>query len=135
MSVLLNGSSGRVFEFLPYDRWIEWYDVPGIYAFAAPALLGWRLFYIGIAESFKSRMSGHEQWAPAVGLGATHVLARVNANYLARAEEERDLIGFYNPPLNVQHRTDASLHQLEQLGWLDGSGINALAAVLGRSRR
>jgi hypothetical protein len=65
----------------------------------------WQLLYAGQCDSYKNRLRDHEVWPSAVALGATHVLAHVNANALARLAEERDLIRRWNPPLNQQHRT------------------------------
>jgi hypothetical protein len=62
--------------------------------------------YIGQASSLQVRIPGHEVWAEAVRLGVTHVFSHVTpAGERARCAEEADLIAFWNPPLNKQHRT------------------------------
>lgn len=107
--VTLTGLSGRKYDY--YIRRItdDWLDKPGNYVFAGPVshgiLQGWTIPYVGETISLKTRLTGHERWQSAIRLGASHVLAHVNLNAVARLAEERDLIRAYNPPLNVQERT------------------------------
>jgi hypothetical protein len=61
--------------------------------------------YFGQADNLQARIPSHERWPEAVRLGATHVLAHSTlTGEPARLAEERDLIQYWNPPLNVQHR-------------------------------
>lgn len=61
--------------------------------------------YFGEAGDLKARIPTHEQLPEAIKLGATHVMAHSTPSGVqARLDEERDLIGYWNPPLNVQHR-------------------------------
>jgi hypothetical protein len=61
--------------------------------------------YFGEAANLQSRIPTHEKWPEALRLGATHVLAHSTpAGEQARLSEERDVIQYWNPPLNVQHR-------------------------------
>jgi hypothetical protein len=61
--------------------------------------------YFGVADDLQARIPNHERWAEAVRLGATHVMAHSTpAGEQARLVEERDLIQYWNPPLNMQHR-------------------------------
>ena len=64
---------------------------------------GWVSVYIGIADDLSDRIPGHERWREAQLLGATHVMAHTHSNKAAREAEEKDLIGYWNPPLNTQH--------------------------------
>lgn len=65
--------------------------------------------YFGEAKDLKVRISGHELLPEAVKLGCTHVMAHTTpAGEQARLVEEKDLIRFWNPPLNIQHRKTAS---------------------------
>ena len=66
----------------------------------------WVPLYVGIADDLPTRLTGHERWAEAVELGATHLVAQGQASLAAREKAERDLIGHWNPPLNTHHRTD-----------------------------
>jgi hypothetical protein len=64
--------------------------------------------YIGIADDLSNRVPSHEHWDAAVALGATHVLAHLEANATRRKLEEQDLIATFQPPLNLQHRRPAT---------------------------
>ena len=77
----------------------------GNYMFVRPTNAGWQPVYIGIADNLRNRLSGHERLAEAIALGATHVMAHTQKNLTARVLEEKDLIEFWNPLLNSQHRT------------------------------
>ena len=64
----------------------------------------WVPVYIGECENFKTRLPNHERWAEAVRLGATHLMTHTTpTGEQARLVEERDLIEYWNPPLNTQH--------------------------------
>jgi hypothetical protein len=61
--------------------------------------------YFGVADDLRARIPGHEKWVEALLLGATHVMGHSTpAGEPARLAEERDLIQYWHPPLNVQHR-------------------------------
>lgn len=62
--------------------------------------------YFGESENLRERIPGHERWAEAVRLGATHVMGHTAQDgEQARCDEERDLIQRWNPALNQQHRS------------------------------
>jgi hypothetical protein len=124
------GLSGLEYRYWPCDRFGDWLELPANYEFAkfTASTCGWTIFYIGEAANIRDRMLGHERWLEAVGLGATHVLAHVSsASEVVRRAEERDLIARYNPPLNVQHRTNAILDLVRPAG----GPANALLGGLG----
>jgi hypothetical protein len=79
---------------------------PGLYMFVRWANQVWEPLYIGIADDLLTRLTGHERWAEAVKLGATHLVAQGLAAPAARQKAEQDLIGYWNPPLNTHYRTD-----------------------------
>lgn len=61
--------------------------------------------YFGVAENLRARLPNHERWAEAKRLGATHVMGHTTPDgEQVRLAEEKDLIGYWNPPLNTQHR-------------------------------
>lgn len=60
--------------------------------------------YIGVAEDLRERLSNHERWQEAVALGAIGVMFHTETNAARRLLEERDLIGYWNPPMNTQFR-------------------------------
>lgn len=80
-------------------------DHPGNYMFVRRVIGGWLPVYIGIADSLRDRIPGHERWAEAEKLGATHVMSHTQTSQKARKAEEKALIARWNPPLNSQHRT------------------------------
>jgi hypothetical protein len=79
----------------------------GNYVFAKQLPTGnFMPLYFGVADDLQARIPNHERWAEACQLGATHVLAHTTpAGEQARLGEERDLIQYWNPPLNIQHRS------------------------------
>jgi len=81
----------------------DWNDEPGVYIFAgiqADAL--WHAYYVGITESFKTRLQNHEHWVAACRLGASHVHAMVVPLPEQRGQIEQELIATYRPYLNSQ---------------------------------
>jgi hypothetical protein len=80
--------------------------VGGNYVFAKQLQDGTYLpLYFGEAGDLQARIPSHERLAEAVRLGATHILAHTTqGGDAARLAEERDLIQYWNPPLNTQHR-------------------------------
>jgi hypothetical protein len=62
--------------------------------------------YIGVADSLQKRLSNHERADEAKRLGATFVMTHTTpAGEAARLAEEKDLIAYWHPVLNTQHRT------------------------------
>ena len=81
----------------------NWNDIPGLYIFAKEGSPGyWNALYIGRASSLADRIPGHERWAEARQLGATHIHAMVERNYLQQLVIEQNLINKYKPPLNKE---------------------------------
>lgn len=93
------------YQFNVYNHGTDWNDVGGIYIFCGinPQNL-WVALYIGQADSFRNRIPSHEQWTPAVRLGAIHVHAMVEQQSASRDVIERYLIGRCQPRLNVQYK-------------------------------
>jgi hypothetical protein len=97
-------------QFAVHRHEVAWNDVPGIYVFAVPnGLSGWAPLYIGQASSLKDRLSNHERWDEAARRGAAHIHARVVTSAADRDRVERDLIQKYQPPMNTQLKSLASL--------------------------
>jgi hypothetical protein len=94
------------YDFAIYDpAATTWRDVPGVYVFAQPVPGGgWYAKYIGIADSFMTRLPNHERWAEAQRAGATHIHSLVVQQAATRATIEKALIGKYQPTLNTQHK-------------------------------
>lgn len=95
--------AGHSFEVHPHSA--NWADVAGIYIFAGVTPENkWRAYYIGQADSFKSRLPNHERWLEAQRLGATHVHVMVAQQAAQRDSIEADLISRFQPRLNTQLR-------------------------------
>jgi hypothetical protein len=109
MAVTWQSSQLQSFVFETHSVDAGWHDKPGLYLFCGQDSQGtWWPKYIGQASSFKDRLCNHEQWAPAVAQGATHVLAMVVPQQAERDRLEAILIGELDPPLNVQLRNPIS---------------------------
>jgi hypothetical protein len=102
------GKSGATYKYWSLDNvtadGIQ--AVAGNYAFVKQLANGNCIpLYFGVAENLRDRILNHDRWAEAVRLGATYVMAHTTpAGETARLAEERDLIQYWNPPLNVHHR-------------------------------
>ena len=91
------------YEFTVYTPGATWNDVAGVYIFCGVnAQNQWVALYVGQADSFRNRIPSHEQWSPAVRLGATHVHAQVVPQGATRDAIERELIEACQPYLNTQ---------------------------------
>lgn len=104
------GQSGTLYRYWILDMpKVSWAikDEGGNYIYARQLPDGSFLpLYIGQAVSLRGRIPGHEVWPGATRLGVTHVMSHTTpAGEKARCAEEADLIAFWNPPLNTQHRT------------------------------
>lgn len=96
------------YDFGVYDDKTTWNNVAGIYIFCKIVKINqqefWKALYIGQADSFEKRLrlTSHEQWIPAVRLGATHIHAMAVPLQANRDLIEKQLIQTFDPPLNVQ---------------------------------
>lgn len=76
----------------------------GNYMFVKLTPQGWVPVYIGIADNLATRIAYHDRWDDAVRAGAIRVMGHTEASAAKRQAEERDLIAYWNPVLNTQHR-------------------------------
>jgi hypothetical protein len=100
----------RNFRFDVYDFDAPWKDVSGVYVFSKfnYQIRLWEVLYVGETGSFRSRISpAHQQWQPALQMGATSVIA-MTAPAALRMAVERALIAEFDPPLNKQLRPNLS---------------------------
>jgi hypothetical protein len=132
MEVVFIGISGFTYKYIEaiIGHGRLWLPYPGNYVFVRLTDVVIPL-YFGECENFGRRgmPPAHERWAEAVSdYGATHVLSHLAlGSDSARRSEERDLIASYNPPMNVQHRTN-------QPGFAAGA-LSAGIAGFGSPRR
>lgn len=105
-TTVFTSKAGERLTFEVCDFAGNWSEYPGIYMMSALINQGraWHPKYIGKAKSFKDRLCGHDQWEPAVRLGATHVLAMVVPTKSERDRLEELLIAEIDPPLNKRLR-------------------------------
>lgn len=96
----MNRCNWKTHEFEVHGIDAGWNDVGGIYVFAVQGIYGWQAAYIGQASSLKNRLSCHERWDEAYRRGARSVHAMVVPLQLDRDRIERELIAYYQPPMN-----------------------------------
>jgi hypothetical protein len=94
------------YKFTVYLKQSQWDNVAGIYIFAGlnPDRTLWMPYYTGQCDNFLNRIPSHEQWDKAQRLGATHVHAMTVQLEADRDSIEKELIRYFQPPLNVQLR-------------------------------
>lgn len=102
------GKSGRsyTYYFLTNVTAAAIQAVAGNYAFVKRLANGnYAPLYFGQAGDLQARIPTHERLSEAIRLGATHVMAHTTpGGEQVRLDEERDLIAYWNPPLNSHHR-------------------------------
>ena len=96
------GQSGKQYDYWVYSISTTFKDEPGNYIYAKRNPAGnWQAVYIGETSSLSQRLANHEKEQLVIhNGGATHILAHLSTNALARRMEERDLISHYRPPFN-----------------------------------
>jgi excinuclease UvrABC nuclease subunit len=83
----------------------NWNNVGGIYIFTGLTQQNqWAPLYIGQTDSLSNRIPQHEQWTPAVRLGATHVHVMTVSQQAMRDKIEKELIQNFQPRLNTHHK-------------------------------
>jgi excinuclease UvrABC nuclease subunit len=96
------GASGRLYAYWVYPINAAFKDEPGNYIYAKRGSAGtWQAVYVGQTSSLSQRLASHEKEQSAIQYGkATHILAHLSPNPIARMDEEQDLIRRLVPPLN-----------------------------------
>lgn len=98
------GLSGVSYSYAVYPFGQTFEAVAGNYILCRLEDAGWRPLYVGEAENLSGRCcDGHEKWAEARRMGATHIHAKHTPGGLqSRLNEETDLRRKWSPPLNKQ---------------------------------
>lgn len=101
--IKVQGESGKLYDYWIYPINTTFKDEPGNYIYAKKRKFPgrWDLVYIGQTSSLSQRLATHEKEQSVIRRGgATHILAHLSVNPLARRAEETDLIRKHNPPFN-----------------------------------
>lgn len=100
-TVTLQGYSGKAYSYWIYPLGTNFKAAPGNYAFAYRDIFGrWIILYVGQTSDLSQRFDDHHKLPLARVCGATHLLAHLNGDLLARLSEERDLIQGLAPRCN-----------------------------------
>ena len=75
-------------------------DLAGVY-FAIDT--AHRVWYIGLADSIRERLSIHDRLADFRAKGVTSIAWQAESDAKRRRQLEKELIEFFHPPLNFQH--------------------------------
>jgi hypothetical protein len=128
--ITCTGLSGAKYTYYSADQGSTWLSGAGNYLFCKWNGCAWMVQYAGECGSFAARMPNHERWEEGVrDYGVTQAFSHITeGGEKARQTEEQDIIRAYNPPMNVQHRTDATARD-----W--GAGLSPLAQSLLRGRK
>ncbi len=107
------GKSGMVHKYWLIDIGSPLKDEGGNYGFARRLPNGnVTPLYFGEADSLRNRLTKHERWGEALRLGVTHLMAHTTpGGEQARMAEERDLVRYWNPPMNIQQRSKATFYR------------------------
>lgn len=101
---VLKGETGKLYRFAALRPDGPFPHGPAVYAFAKPGFggRGFVPLFISRTANVASRVPGHERWAEAEALGATHVLVLAFPERAQREIAEDDLIMAMRPVLNDQ---------------------------------
>lgn len=102
MEAMFKGASGRIHRFEALRPGSNLPAQAAVYAFARPGShgQGWTPLFLSRTANLAKRFEGHERWAEARLLGATHVLVHMPAARDAREAVEADLLAALRPVLN-----------------------------------
>jgi hypothetical protein len=82
-----------------------WPDIGGVYIYVKETDQCRQPIYIGIAASFKARITYHEKWFDSQHHGgATHIHTRIEIQVDVRRNLEQLLIAVFKPVLNTHCR-------------------------------
>ncbi len=101
--VIFRGSSGRIHRFSLHRPDEDFPVSAAVYCFARPVAggRGWAPVFLSRTANLKARLDGHERWADARLLGATHILIHKREERDAREFVEADLLNSLKPVLNA----------------------------------
>ena len=113
---------GRTFNVWPLYQPLR--DFSGVYIFTRDVNFFYYPIYIGQSHEVGSRIQAHlrDDHQIATYSNCVHCLTTNSAS--DRLQIERNLIAFYNPPLNVAHRTRSAGNLMAPDRWNHGFGWN-----------
>jgi hypothetical protein len=100
--VIFKGASGRLHRFTAHRPDEVFDEAPAVYCFARPGAAGrgWAPLFLSRTANLGKRLAGHESWAEARLLGATHILVHQRDERDAREFVEADLAEALRPVMN-----------------------------------
>jgi hypothetical protein len=101
---VLKGETGKLYRFAALRPDGPFPHGPAVYAFAKPGFggRGFTPLFVSRTANAAQRLPGHERWAEAQALGATHVLLLSFPERAQREIAEDDLLMACKPVLNDQ---------------------------------
>ena len=102
--VIFRGDSGRLHRFTVHRPDADFPETAAVYAFArpVPGASAWAPVFLSRTANLSKRLAGHERWAEAQSLGATHVLVHQRAIRDVREFVEADLLASMRPVMNAE---------------------------------
>ncbi|MBL8548543.1 MAG: hypothetical protein JNJ73_01055 [Hyphomonadaceae bacterium] len=100
--VIFRGQSGRLHRFTVHRPDADFPETAAVYAFArsVPGASGWAPVFLSRTANLSRRLAGHERWAEAQAVGATHILVHQRALRDVREFVEADLLESMRPVMN-----------------------------------
>lgn len=100
---IFTGASGKMYRFFVMRPDAALLGEPAVYAFArpGPGPRRWTPVFVSRTADLARRIEGHERWAEARLLGATHVLAWFAPDREAREAAEADLLAVLRPAMHA----------------------------------
>lgn len=122
---IFRGISGRLHRFDVRRPDAQFAARPAVYCFARPGPggRGWTPLFLSRTGNLAKRLAGHEQWAEAQLLGATHVLVHQHDERDAREYVEADLAQALKPVMN------GPLFEAELTEAAEGAGVRLVWAA------
>lgn len=117
--VIFKGQAGRLHRFTAHRPGDAFPANAAVYCFARPSRngRGWTPLFLSRTANLSMRLAGHERWAEAQLLGATHILVHQRDERDAREFVEADLCAALKPVMNGPGEADAEAAAPVRLVW------------------
>ncbi len=115
---------GRIFNTWPLSQPLN--NFSGVYIYGRMINGNHYAVYVGQSDDVSRRIREHQQDDPQIALSSHHLhCLTVNDGERIRTQIEQRLIGTYNPPLNIVHRTGPAAREITAIvpdRWSSGLG-------------